>query len=503
MIAMRLTPVIRITVGLVLLTISILLAGNLLGLTPDASRSELNARQRFCETLAVQLTLALNDDNVAMVQSIVDTVAGRDPAILSAALRMPDGSLLVTSPGHQQHWRPVNEGVSTPTHVQVPVFQGQTQWGVVEISFKPLRPKGMAGLLSNPFVQLLMFVAFIGFLVYYILMKKALKYLDPSAVIPGRVKAALDVLAEGVVLMDDRDRAVLVNDTFARKLGVPAKALLGKRMSQLQWTQPGTGTPIVHLPWSEAMRTRTNMTGIPMRLTTEKHGTRILMVNSAPILDEAGKPRGTLSTFDDVTRLEQKNTQLEELLQLLQKSQDKVTRQNEQLQVLASRDSLTKCLNRRALFQQMDNDFEQTRHSEKPLCCIMCDIDQFKKINDTHGHLAGDRVIREVAQVLKSLTRDNDSIGRYGGEEFCILLPNTSIAHAEELAERLRVRIAELDFDGARVTTSFGITSTEHGADDPKGLIRQADVALYRAKDSGRNCVVVWNAQLDAQKKTG
>ena len=500
---MTLTPVTRITIGLVLLTTSILLAGNILGLTPDGSRSELNARQRFCETLAIQLTLALNDDNMAMVQTIVDTVVGRDPAILSAALRSPDGALLAATPEHQQHWTPADEAISTPTHVQVPVFQGQAQWGIVEISFKPLRPEGIAGLLSNSFVQLLLFVAISGFLVYYILMKKALKYLDPSAVIPGRVKAALDVLAEGVVLMDDRDRAVLVNTTFAKGVGVPAKTLLGKRLSRLQWTHPETGKPLERLPWSEAIRTRTNITGFPMRLTTEKHGMRTLMVNSAPILDDAGKPRGTLSTFDDVTQLDQKNTQLQDMLQLLQKSQDKVTHQNEQLQILASRDSLTECMNRRALFQQIDEDLEQTRHSEKPLCCIMCDIDQFKNINDSHGHLAGDNIIRAVAQALKSLTRDNDSIGRYGGEEFCILLPKTNIAHAEELAERLRVKIAKLDFDGIRVTTSFGITCTEYGASDAKELIHQADVALYRAKDTGRNCVVVWNAQLDENKKTG
>jgi diguanylate cyclase (GGDEF)-like protein len=251
------------------------------------------------------------------------------------------------------------------------------------------------------------------------------------------------------------------------------------------------------------MRSRTNITGIPMQLTTEAQGIRNLVVNSAPILDGAGKSRGALSTFDDVTVLEQKNTQLEEMLQLLKTSQAKVNRKNEQLEILASRDPLTKCLNRRALFERMDEEFVQAQQSGQPLCCIMCDIDHFKPINDTHGHMAGDKVIRGVAEALRSLTRDNDLIGRYGGEEFCILLPATEITHAMELAERLRMKIEELDFDGIKVTTSFGIAGTEDGMHSPKELVNRADVALYRAKDSGRNCVVTWDAQIDAQQQTG
>jgi len=162
---MKLTPVTRITIGLVLLTTSILLAGNLIGLTPDTHQASLEARQRFCESLAVQLTLALRENDLAMAQTTIEAVAYRDPEIQSAALRRVDGSLLVETREHKLHWKPEHSERSTPNHVQVPVFQNESRWGTVEISFVPLNNGGVQGIIARPFVQLLVFVAVVGSLV--------------------------------------------------------------------------------------------------------------------------------------------------------------------------------------------------------------------------------------------------------------------------------------------------------------------------------------------------
>ncbi|UCE77024.1 MAG: GGDEF domain-containing protein [Gammaproteobacteria bacterium] len=485
------TPVTRITIGLVLLTVSILFAGNLIGLTPDTTRATLEARQRFCEALAVQLSMAVSENNLRLVENTIAAVVERDPAVLSAALRKIDGTLLAETREHELHWQATRDESSTPSHVQVPIFKGPDRWGTVEISFTTLQGDGIAGLLGRPFVRLLIFMTLCGSLVYYILLKKALKYLDPSSVIPGRVKAALDVLAEGVVLMDDHGRIVLANAAFASKVGANPASLLGTRLVQFAWRHPKDDTPVQRLPWEDALQGGHSQTGIPMRLRRGEEDVLTLMVNSAPILDGQGKPRGTLTTFDDVTQLERQNVQLEEMLRILRDSQDRVHRQNEQLQILATRDSLTECLNRRALFQKLDEEFAETLRTGKALCCLMCDIDHFKAINDRHGHVHGDRVIRAVAQALNSLTRDSDTLGRYGGEEFCILLPRMSLQNAAETAERLRQRIAALDIGGVRVTASFGLAATTAGTREANQLIQEADSALYRAKNSGRNRVVV------------
>jgi diguanylate cyclase (GGDEF)-like protein len=123
---------------------------------------------------------------------------------------------------------------------------------------------------------------------------------------------------------------------------------------------------------------------------------------------------------------------------------------------------------------------------------MMCDIDHFKKINDQHGHIAGDNVIRKISEVLKTVTRDEDIIGRYGGEEFCILIRNTSRDKAAQSAERLRSRIAGLIIDNIQVTASFGLAFTEPGIPAAKELLQRADIALYKAKNEGRDCVVIW-----------
>ena len=242
------------------------------------------------------------------------------------------------------------------------------------------------------------------------------------------------------------------------------------------------------------MREGKSCIGVPMQLQGRDGLARTLMVNGSPITDGKGLCRGALATFDDVTQLEMKNSQLEEMLRMLKDSQNKVHEQNDQLRILASEDPLTKCLNRRALFESIEIEFNRAQQRDNTLCCIMCDIDNFKNINDRFGHGTGDRVIEEVAKALRAMTRDNDTIGRYGGEEFCILLPKLSLAQAAETAERLRSRIEAIDVDGIHVTASFGLTSSDFGAHDIRELLHQADTALYAAKDNGRNAVAVWGA---------
>ena len=129
-------------------------------------------------------------------------------------------------------------------------------------------------------------------------MRRTLRHLDPSSVIPPRVKAALDVLAEGVILLDERERIVLANDAFAEQLGEPAEALMGMKASELPWRRPRSVEPLRDFPWMHALREGKAETGTPLVLDSHG-GQRTFSVNGAPILDGQGKPRGALATFDD------------------------------------------------------------------------------------------------------------------------------------------------------------------------------------------------------------
>lgn len=485
----------RITLGLVTLTIGLLLLGQFAGLLPDQRISELKARQQFCETLAVQVSILPIDSSLKVVDALVRSLVARYPEVRSAGLRRDNGDLLLETPEHSNLW--LEGAVTSPEHVAVPIYSNTGRWGALEVSFAPLSGTGLAGVLGNPFVHFLGFMALAGTIFYYLLIRRALKHLDPSAVIPARVRAALDVLAEGVVLADDEENIVLSNCSFAAKLNITPGELLGRTLRSLPWLNPTPESGALHYAWHDTLKEGRIMTGVPMYLDTHKHGTRTLMVNSAPISDEAGRVCGTIVTFDDVTQLEEKNAELEGMLRMLKDSQDKIYRQNKELQSLAVKDSLTGCLNRRGLFEHLNAAFDRAQRNDGKLSCVMCDIDHFKDINDTYGHSMGDKVIRMVAEVLRTGARASDAIARYGGEEFCLMLPDLNLQQGSELAERLRCALAARDMDGIKVTASFGVSSMEILPDDADSLLKQADAALYRAKRSGRNRVVTHTLPTD------
>ena len=164
----------------------------------------------------------------------------------------------------------------------------------------------------------------------------------------------------------------------------------------------------------------------------------------------------------------------------------------EALREQATHDPLTGLWNRYALLEALEREHSRAAREGTPLAVIMVDLDHFKHVNDTYGHLAGDAVLRETAGRMQAVVRSYDLVGRFGGEEFLIVLPGTSGANASQLAERLRTAVAHdpVGHDVLRipVTASFGIGASGTAlSGDPQTLIRLADEALYRAKEKGRN----------------
>ncbi|MEF3191003.1 MAG: diguanylate cyclase [Campylobacterales bacterium] len=159
------------------------------------------------------------------------------------------------------------------------------------------------------------------------------------------------------------------------------------------------------------------------------------------------------------------------------------------IEELAITDRLTGVYNRLRLDEALNHEIARAKRYYHPLSLVMIDIDYFKKINDTYGHQAGDEVLKKVAFLIKTSLRDSDVVGRWGGEEFMVLLPETSLEAALELSERLRQRIFEADFGeiGHR-SCSFGV-ATLREEESVTQLVARADEALYRAKHNGRNRV--------------
>jgi diguanylate cyclase (GGDEF)-like protein len=166
----------------------------------------------------------------------------------------------------------------------------------------------------------------------------------------------------------------------------------------------------------------------------------------------------------------------------------------ERVKNLAIRDSLTDLYNHRHVMDLVQQEFDRVGRYQESFSLLMVDVDHFKRINDAHGHPAGDAVLREIAQLLRDTLRTVDSLGRYGGEEFAAVLPHTGAEEARRTAERVRQRVEAHPFragDGqVRVTVSVGVaTCPAAGVDSPAALVREADRALYQAKEQGRNRV--------------
>lgn len=174
----------------------------------------------------------------------------------------------------------------------------------------------------------------------------------------------------------------------------------------------------------------------------------------------------------------------------------RLTREMEQAHSISTRaaqtDELTGLKNRRAFFEHAHQLYHDCQRNRLGLCAVMLDMDHFKHINDTYGHQVGDQVLRQMGVVISTSFRDTDVYGRLGGEEFAVLLPNTSIEVAVEMAEQL-VRTIEGLMTGPVhiITASLGVASTEAGDKDLHSLMNNADKALYRAKARGRNQVAV------------
>lgn len=235
------------------------------------------------------------------------------------------------------------------------------------------------------------------------------------------------------------------------------------------------------------------------RVLLDAEGKELNVLLSARTIEVAGRSCG-IFTFIDTSELEAARREQRDTQALLRATLREHAEEKAAMDRLATTDALTGIANRRGLNARLAEELSRAERYDDTFSILMLDLDHFKAVNDAYGHDVGDVVLREVAQLLDHECREPDVAGRWGGEEFVMILPQVDLAGAEEIASRIRARVARAEFaDGVNVTISIGVAWHKAG-DTVEDLFVRADQRLYAAKERGRNRVEIGHAELPDQQ---
>lgn len=283
------------------------------------------------------------------------------------------------------------------------------------------------------------------------------------------LRNVVDILPVGVWILDDTGK-ILYGNPAGHRIWADAHQPGIEPFGVCKGRWVATGKRIAPDEWAAARALKTGETSIDEEVEIECFdGTLKIILNSAmPIRDDRNVIVGAVVVHHDITERK---------------------RFEERLREMSERDPLTNVFNRRHLYSILEIESERARRYGTELSVVMFDIDHFKMVNDMHGHLAGDRVLVRIAEIVQEELRNVDMLARYGGEEFLIVAPGIGRQRAGVLAERLRMLIAAADFGPVpQITCSFGVY--EFDGDGIDSIFRHVDDLLYKAKQQGRNCVV-------------
>ena len=331
----RLSPTLVISLCLVGITIGALVIGTtLVDLDSDNRTHVFAARKTLSESLAIEYAILTASGQQSALEGAMKALVARDTAIQSMAIQVIGGERLVVVGDHDRYWVDPPGRQSTMAHMQVPIHKASSPWAMLQISFKPIHLSPEERWLTGAWPRFVAVVAVLTFIGALALMRRTLRQLDPSEVIPPRVKGALDSLTDGVVLVDRSGSIVLANEAFCRVSQQSLSSILGRPLSQFRWEPDPDGpssTTLVY-PWERAIEFKTLQQGVRVGFRGPDDAFHMLSVTSMPILEEGDAVRGILVSFHDVTDVDQAKAQLREAITKLEQSQFKVVAQNEQLE---------------------------------------------------------------------------------------------------------------------------------------------------------------------------
>lgn len=486
------TPAARITLGLVaLLTCVVLLLDAGLSAFTSREGEAKHMRHRVGESVAAQMAALVQEVDTRTLNRAMERTIAQTREMKSMAMRRADGSLVSATAQHSKLWH--NLAAGSATEVKLPIYYGKDLWGHAEFVYAPLSWQLPFGLMFDvPLLFTLSFLLWGGPAIYFFV-RRVLVTLDPSAVVPARVRGAYDALTEGVVILDRSERVVLANQAFRDLHPEANREVNGKRLDDLAWLARA-------LPkrndkgawWADADNPNEVAQGIALDISQPDGTLRKVILHATSVRDNRNYVKGTLLTFDDHTETEIANANLKKAVSELEASREEIREKNVQLELLANRDGLTGCFNRRAFFERAEAMFARAQATHTHFAVMMADVDHFKSFNDRFGHAVGDQVLQGVAQALAAAVPEEAVLGRYGGEEFAVAVvmdPRSALS----LGEKLRKSIEDAGGKDVnmKVTASFGLASINNVSQTLSAVLERADQALYFAKESGRNRVAV------------
>ena len=302
----RLSAKWRINIGLISLLIAELSFGIYLGIVPDWQRPKLVGRGQLSESLTIGSLIFINQDDMQSLETILQVAVQRNEELLSAAVRQSDGKIVVEVGDHDANWPDVPVEQATDYHVSVPINGADQQWGTAEFRFEPIIHRGHFAFLYNPWTQFVGFIAILSLPIFGWYLGKMLDQLNTSKAVPKRVRDAFHRLAEGLMILDSKERVAFANQALATTLGESPDDLAGRRANDLPWLRPDDQQPGQPLPWTQAMNLGTPLDGVMLRLVNSEGDERRYMVNCAPLMvGSENKCLGVLVSLEDVTELEE------------------------------------------------------------------------------------------------------------------------------------------------------------------------------------------------------
>ncbi|MBK9608416.1 MAG: GGDEF domain-containing protein [Betaproteobacteria bacterium] len=285
-------------------------------------------------------------------------------------------------------------------------------------------------------------------------------------------RSLIEVSLDPLVTISVEGKIMDVNEAAVQVTGVPRDLLIGSDFSGY-FTEPDKA----HAGYREAFANGI-IRNYPLTIRHVSGKLSEVLYNASVYRDEKGEVAGLCAEARDITD----------------------RKRAEQAEELASRDGLTGLYNHRTFYSFLKDEIVRAQRYDHPLSLLMLDIDHFKRVNDTHGHQAGDAILRGISDLLVKQARTTDRVCRYGGEEITVILPETDATVAMQIAERLRATVERHPFDigggkTAGIAVSIGVATNSRQVNSPKGLVKAADVALYTAKQGGRNRICPYETE--------